>query len=152
EASAPAAPGRLPARFPCMIQCIPNFSEGRNAATIAAITAAIAATPGVRLVDASADPDHHRMVVTFVGDETAVVAGAVAGARDAVRRIDLTHHAGQHPRMGAVDVIPFVPLGDCPMEACVRSARATGAQLAENPGLPVYFYEEAATRPERQSL
>src|SRR5436305_7813412 len=85
----------------CAIQCVPNFSEGRDAATIAAITSAIAATPGVQLVDSSADPDHHRMVATFVGPPQGVIAAAVAGATEAVRRIDLRIHAGGHPRLGA---------------------------------------------------
>jgi glutamate formiminotransferase len=131
---------------------VPNFSEGRDPATIRAIAGAIAATPGVRVVDVSADPDHHRAVLTFVGEHAAVVAGAVAGAGEAVRRIDLTRHRGQHPRMGALDVLPFVPLGETSLAACVVAARAAGARLADELGLPVYFYEEAATRPERRAL
>src|SRR5438067_1923686 len=134
------------------IQCVPNFSEGRDAAVIAAITAAIAGVPGVRLVDASADADHHRMVATFVGGREAVVAAAVAGAAEAVRRIDLTKHAGEHPRLGAVDVIPFVPLGEMPMEECAAAAREAGRRVADELGLPVYFYEHSALHPDRVLL
>src|SRR5262249_42802645 len=94
--------GRTPPGRLSTIQCVPNFSEGRDAATIDAIAGAIAAIPGVQLVDASADADHHRMVITFVGQQEAVVNGALAGAAEAARRIDLTTHAGEHPRLGAV--------------------------------------------------
>src|SRR5262245_17449457 len=113
-----------------MIQCVPNFSEGRNPEVIGGIAAAIAAVPGVRLADVSPDPDHHRVVVTFVGEREAVVDGALAGAREAVARIDLNAHVGQHPRMGALDVLPFVPLGSTGMESCVTAARAAGERLA----------------------
>src|SRR5437867_2982902 len=101
-----------------LIECIPNFSEGRDRRTIEAIVGAIAAC-GVVVADHSADEDHHRMVVTFLGEPDAVLRAALAGAREAVKRIDLTRHAGQHPRIGAVDVIPLVPLGYTPMERCV---------------------------------
>jgi glutamate formiminotransferase len=134
-----------------IIECIPNFSEGRDPAVISAIVDAIAAA-GVSVADYSADLDHHRMVVTFLGTPDAVLAAALAGARAAVRRIDLTRHSGQHPRMGAVDVIPLVPLLETPMEVCVHLSRELGSRLAEELGLPVFLYEESATRPERRSL
>lgn len=134
-----------------LIECIPNFSEGRDPDTMAAIVAAIRET-GVTVADESADEDHHRMVVTFFGTPEAVAEAAVAGAREAVRRIDLNGHRGAHPRFGAVDVIPFVPLGDAPMALCVQTARAVGERLGRELSLPVYFYEEAATRPERRDL
>jgi glutamate formiminotransferase len=134
-----------------LIECVPNFSEGRDADTIAAIVAAIASA-GVTVVDHSADPDHHRMVVTFLGAPEAVAEAAFAGAREAVKRIDLTRHEGVHPRFGSVDVIPLVPLGETPMAACVDSAHALGERLGDELGLPVYFYEAAARRPERRDL
>jgi glutamate formiminotransferase len=134
-----------------LIECVPNFSEGRDTATIDAIVAAIASA-GVTVVDHSSDPDHHRMVVTFLGAPEAVAEAAFAGAREAVTRIDLTRHEGVHPRFGAVDVIPLVPLGETPMAACVDLAHALGERLGDELGLPVYFYEAAARRPERRDL
>jgi len=135
-----------------LVQCVPNFSEGRDPAVIDAIVAAARTVPGVRVIDHSADPDHHRLVVTLIGVPEAVAAAAFATAAVAVERIDLTRHAGQHPRMGAVDVIPFTPLGETSMETCVQIARRLGARIGGELGVPVYFYEEAATRPERRSL
>jgi glutamate formiminotransferase / 5-formyltetrahydrofolate cyclo-ligase len=134
-----------------LVQCVPNFSEGRDRAVIEAIVAA-AAVPGVRVADWSGDADHHRMVLTLVGPPPAIRDGAFAAAAEAVRRIDLTQHAGEHPRLGAVDVVPFVPLGSTSMELCIRTAREFGARAAAELKLPVYFYEEAATRPERRHL
>ncbi len=134
------------------VQSVPNFSEGRDREVMAALAEAVRSTPGVLLVDESADPDHHRLVLTFVGPAEAVAEAALAAARVAVERIDLTRHAGVHPRMGALDVLPFVPLGSTPMQTCVRLAREVGARLAAELGLPVYYYEEAATRPERRNL
>lgn len=136
---------------PLLTQCVPNFSEGRDSETIAAIAAA-ASAPGVRLVDHSADPDHHRMVVTLLGAPEATVEAVLRAAEVAVRRIDLSRHQGEHPRLGAVDVVPFVPVGETPMEACVDAARAAGARLATELGLPVYLYERAAPRTDRASL
>ena len=108
--------------------------------------------PGVRLVDHSADPDHHRMVVTLLGEPEAVVEAVVRAAAAAVSRIDLSRHTGVHPRLGAVDVVPFVPVGETPMERCVTAARAAAERLAAELELPVYLYEEATLRPERASL
>jgi glutamate formiminotransferase / 5-formyltetrahydrofolate cyclo-ligase len=135
-----------------LVQCVPNFSEGRDRATIEAIVAAARAVPGVRVADWSGDPDHHRMVLTLVGPAAAVRDAAFAAAAEAVQRIDLTRHSGQHPRLGAVDVVPFVPLGSATMDLCIRTAREFGARAAAELKLPVYFYEEAATRPERRNL
>ncbi len=135
-----------------LIQCVPNFSEGRDATTVAAIVDAVARVQGTRVADYSADPDHHRMVLTFLGDPQAVVAGAMAGAREAVRRIDLTHHAGQHPRLGALDVLPFVPFRGVSMAECVAVAREAGEGIGGELGVPVYFYEQAAVRPDRVAL
>jgi glutamate formiminotransferase len=134
-----------------IIECIPNYSEGRDPKVIGQIVEAIAAC-GVSVADYSSDVDHHRMVVTFLGSPASVLAAALAGAREAVRHIDLTRHAGQHPRMGAIDVIPLVPIGDTSMDLCVRLSRELGSRLAEELSLPVYLYEESATRPERRNL
>jgi glutamate formiminotransferase len=135
-----------------LVQCVPNFSEGRDRSTCEAIVAAARAEPGVRIADWSGDPDHNRMVLTMVGPAAATRDAALAAAAEAVRRIDLTQHSGEHPRLGAVDVVPFVPLGATPMELCIRTAREFGARAAAELNLPVYFYEEAATRPERRTL
>ncbi|MBI3912391.1 MAG: glutamate formimidoyltransferase [Armatimonadetes bacterium] len=135
-----------------LVQCVPNFSEGRDATVIDAIVAAAASVPRVRVIDYSADPDHNRLVVTLVGPPEAVGAATFAAAMVAIARIDLTRHMGQHPRMGAVDVIPFTPLEQTEMATCVRIARRLGQRIGGELGVPVYFYEEAATRPERRSL
>lgn len=135
-----------------LVQCAANFSEGRSPETIHALVAAMRAVPGVQVVDYSADSDHNRAVVTYLGAPEAVAAASLAAARVAVERIDLTRHAGVHPRMGAIDVLPFVPVAAVTMERCVRLAREVGSALAAELGLPVYYYEEAATRPERRHL
>src|SRR5947209_596428 len=131
-----------------LIQCVPNFSEGRDAAVLSELVATARSVPGVALVDHSADPDHHRSVFTLLGEAAGVSEAAVALARVAVARIDLNAHRGVHPRMGALDVLPFVPFGATPMETCVQVAREVGGQLAAELGLPVYFYEEAALHPD----
>lgn len=133
-----------------LVQCVPNFSEGRRPEVVEAIAGAIAAQ-GVRLLSVSADADHNRCVITFVGEPGAVAQAAIRGAEVAMRLIDLNHHQGNHPRMGAVDVIPFVPISGCDMADCVALARQVGEALGAM-GLPVYLYEEAATRPERRNL
>lgn len=135
-----------------LVQCVPNFSEGRDSKVMDAIADAVQGSPGVVLTDRSADADHNRMVLTFLGEPEEVGRAATAAARVAVERIDLTRHQGAHPRMGALDVLPFVPYGNTPMETCVALARRVGAQLAAELALPVYYYEEAATRPDRRNL
>jgi len=135
-----------------LIECVPNFSEGRRREVCDEIVAAIQAVPGVRFLDLEMDRDHNRSVVTFVGGPQAVAEAAVAAARKAVERIDLTRHEGQHPRMGAVDVIPFVPIRDASMEDAVRIAREVGARVGSELKVPVYLYESAATRPDRRNL
>lgn len=134
-----------------LVECVPNVSEGRRPEVLAAIRAA-ADRSGVRVLGLSADPDHHRAVLTLVGDGERVLEAAFAVAAAAVRLIDLRRHQGVHPRFGAVDVIPFVPLGATPMEYCVELARRLGARLGEELGLPVFLYEYAASRPERRNL
>jgi glutamate formiminotransferase len=130
---------------------VPNFSEGRRADVIDAICAALEVS-GARLVYRQADPDHHRLDTTVLGDADAVARSAMAGARVAVALIDMDAHHGGHPRMGAADVIPFVPLGDTPMQDAVDLARSFAADLAATLELPVYLYDRAALLPERASL
>lgn len=133
------------------IECVPNFSEGRRPEVIEAISGAIAAQ-GVKLLSVSADVDHNRTVVTFVGNPEAVVRAAVRGAEVAQKLIDLTQHQGNHPRMGAVDVIPFIPISGCDMKECVALARQVGEILGSQLSIPVFLYEDAATRPDRRNL
>jgi glutamate formiminotransferase len=134
-----------------IVGVVPNFSEGRRADVIDEICRALE-VPGARLVYRQADPEHHRLDTTVLGSADAVRRSAVAGAAVAVERIDLRRHRGAHPRMGAVDVVPFVPVRDVSMTEVVAVAREAGRELADALGLPVYFYGEAATSPERRSL
>ena len=127
-----------------LIQCVPNFSEGRDSEVIAAIVQAVRQTPGVRLADWSADEDHNRMVVTFVGPPEPVRAAALAAADAAVQRIDLRAHQGVHPRLGALDVLPFVPLSEITLAECAEIARTVGLEIAALHGLPVFLYEAAS--------
>ncbi|HKI95057.1 MAG TPA: hypothetical protein VJ992_07180, partial [Gemmatimonadales bacterium] len=113
-----------------LIECVPNFSEGRDARVLAELAAAITAVSGVQLLDIHADPTHHRSVFTFCGAPEPVLEATLAAAAVAVRRIDLTRHHGVHPRMGAIDVVPFVPLAGATMDDCVTLARQFGARIA----------------------
>lgn len=135
-----------------LIECVPNFSEGRRPLVIKSIVEAIHSTAGVKLLDFSHDANHNRMVVTFVGGPEAVEKAALAGARTAVELIDLNRHTGEHPRIGAVDVIPLVPLSGITLEACAARARQLGEKIYEALKLPVYFYEAAARTPSRKNL
>lgn len=135
-----------------IVECVPNFSEGRRPEVLETLRAAIAGVPGVRILDMHSDSDHHRSVITFVGDRPAAAEGAFQGARAAVETIDLRFHRGAHPRVGALDVLPFVPLSGVTMDDCVALARAVGRRIADELGVPVYLYERAATRPERRAL
>lgn len=130
---------------------VPNFSEGRRTDVIDAIVDALH-VPGARVVFAEADPDHNRLDTTVLGDAEAARASAMAGAETAVRLIDMYEHRGGHPRMGAADVIPFMPLRGASMQACVVLARTFGRELAERLGVPVYLYDRAAMVQERSSL
>jgi len=138
-----------------VIECIPNISEGCDRAAIDEIVRAVSLA-GCRVLDLHRDVDHNRSVITFVGEPDTVVDGAFALARESVSHIDLRTHRGVHPRIGAVDVIPFVPIGDATADAslddCVAIARRVGARIGDELGVPVFLYEAAATRPERRNL
>jgi glutamate formiminotransferase len=133
-----------------LVECVPNISEGRRADIIDACAAAI--QTAARLLDVSSDAEHHRTVYTFVGEAEAVEAAVLALFACAIERIDLRQHSGGHPRIGAVDVVPFVPLTGATMADCVALAERVGAEVARRHGLPVFLYEEAARRPERRRL
>lgn len=135
-----------------LVECVPNFSEGRDAATLQALQAAICSVPSVRLLDVQADRDHHRSVFTFVAPPEAAAEAAFRAVRVALDRIDLTKHSGEHPRMGAADVVPFVPVEGVTMEDCVALARSLGERIGRELGIPVFLYGRAATRPERERL
>ena len=135
-----------------LVECVPNFSEGRRPEVIEAIVAAARAVPGVRVLGTHSDPEHNRSVLTYVAPPEAALEAGFAVAHEAVRRIDLREHSGAHPRMGALDVFPFIPLGEVPMARCVELARALGARIASELDVPVYFYEGAATSEERRNL
>ena len=135
-----------------LIEAIPNVSEGRRPDVVEALAAAVGAVPGVRLLDRSSDASHHRTVLTFAGTPEAVREAALALYDQALRLIDLRGHRGEHPRLGAVDVCPFVPLDQATMADCVALAREVGADVAKRHALPVYLYEEAATSAARRNL
>jgi glutamate formiminotransferase len=135
-----------------LIECVPNFSEGRDLAKVDAIVGAMSAIPGAWILDRTSDTDHNRSVVTLAGEPEVVAEAAIRGAGKAAELIDMTHHIGAHPRVGATDVIPFVPLGGVSVDECVALARRVGQGLWDRYQIPVYFYEAAATRPERVNL
>jgi len=135
-----------------LVECVPNFSEGRDRGKIAAITGAIEAVPGAALLDVDPGADTNRTVVTFVGPPDAVLEAAFRAIETAARVIDMRRHTGAHPRMGATDVCPFVPVRGVDMEECAELARSLGARVGRELGIPVYLYERAASRPERRNL
>jgi glutamate formiminotransferase len=135
-----------------IIECVPNISEGRVSASIEAIAAAVRASRGVRLLDVSSDTAHNRSVLTFVGDGPALKGAVLALFEAALPRIDLRTHRGEHPRMGAVDVVPFIPIRGASTEDCVALAREVGGAVAERFGIPVYLYEDAASAENRRNL
>ena len=135
-----------------LVECIPNFSDARRPEVVEAFLAAIQAVPGVHILDRHSDLDHNRTVVTFVGSPAAVEEAAYQGIARASELIDLDHHTGEHPRMGAADVVPFVPIRDITMVECVEMARRLGKRVGDTLNIPVYLYEEAAARPERTNL
>ena len=135
-----------------LIERVPNFSEGRRLEVVDEIAAAIAGTPGVTLLDRQSDGHHNRSVLTFVGETAAAEEGAFRAVATAARLIDLSRHEGAHPRFGATDVVPFVPVGADDMPVCVAAAHRLGARVGAELAIPVYFYEDAARRPERRNL
>jgi glutamate formiminotransferase len=135
-----------------IIECVPNVSEGRDRRVLDSIAGAVRATPGAALADVHTDPDHHRAVFTILGPPDAVEAAALALAEAALASIDMRGHAGRHPRIGALDVLPFVPLSGITMDAVVTIAHRVGGALAARHDMPVYYYEAAALRPERRRL
>jgi glutamate formiminotransferase len=134
------------------IECVPNFSEGRDASRIEALEGVLARVPGTLLLHRTSDTDHNRSVMTFVARGEAVVEAAVRLAAEAARLIDLSQHRGVHPRLGALDILPFVPLGGATLEQCVALAHEAGARIWKELGIPVYFYEAAALRADRVRL
>jgi glutamate formiminotransferase len=135
-----------------IIEVIPNVSEGRRPEIVEQLASAIRAVPGARLLDYSSDPSHNRSVFTFVGDRDSVKLATLALFTAALPAINLREHRGEHPRLGAVDVVPFVPIEGITMEECVALAKEVGATIAQRFGVPVYLYEEASTNPIRKNL
>ena len=135
-----------------IVECVPNFSEGRDRALVEALVSAVSSVPGVVLLDSEMDPDHHRSVLTFAGEPEAVVEAAFRAIQLATEKIDLTTHKGQHPRMGATDVVPFVPIDGVTLEECAELARRLGKRVGAELKLPVFLYEAARTRPDRENL
>src|SRR3970040_320787 len=135
-----------------LIECIPNFSEARRPEVIDQIAAAINSVEGVRLLDRSSDLDHNRTVLTFAGSLEAVEEAAFRAIKPASTLIDLNQHTGAHPRIGATDVVPFVPLSNVTMDECIALAKRLGQRVGGELRLPVYLYEAAATRPENTNL
>ena len=134
-----------------LVECVPNFSEGRNKAVVDAIVEAMK-MPGVYLLDREMDADHNRSVITLLGDRENIAEAVIRGVGRAADLIDLTHHQGAHPRIGATDVVPFIPIEGVTIEDCVAIARRVGEEIWKRFSIPVYLYEAAATRPERQNL
>ena len=135
-----------------IIECVPNFSEGRDLEKIDKIVAPFRAKAGVKLLDYSNDEDHNRLVVTVVGEPEALYQAVLEAIGVAVSLIDLNQHHGQHPRMGAVDVVPFIPIKNATMEECIALSKQLGEQVAERYGLPVFLYEKSASAPHRENL
>lgn len=135
-----------------LVECVPNFSEGRDSGIVEAIAASIATVDGVHLAGLEMDSDHNRSVITFMGSPEDVARGAFEACRTARDLIDLRHHRGVHPRIGATDVIPFIPISDCTMDDCVSLARNCGGEIGRSLGIPVYFFGHAATVAWRNAL
>lgn len=135
-----------------LIECVPNFSEGRTPETVRLIAESIASVDSACVLDTHIDPDHNRSVITFVASPEKVVAAAVKAVRRASELIDMRAHYGEHPRLGATDVLPFVPVREVTMDDCVRVAHEAGGIIARELSIPVYYYEHAALRPERVNL
>jgi glutamate formiminotransferase len=135
-----------------LIECVPNVSEGRRTEVVDRLVQAVQRVPGARLLDRSSDTSHNRSVLTMAGAPAALQAAVLALFEIAIAEIDLRTHTGEHPRLGAVDVVPFIPIEGATMGDCVRLAQETGAEVARRFSVPVYLYEEAATKPDRKNL
>ncbi|GLI55098.1 glutamate formiminotransferase [Propionigenium maris DSM 9537] len=135
-----------------IVQCVPNYSEGRDLEKVEKIVASYKNREGVKLLSCEPDADYNRTVVTVIGDPVAVAEAVVESAGVAAEVIDMTTHSGEHSRMGAIDVVPFIPIKDMTMDECVDIAKKVGEELFQKHGIPVFLYEEAATRPERTNL
>ena len=135
-----------------LVECIPNISEGRRTDVIEAVVDQVRQTAGVTLLDYSSDASHNRTVITFLGSPEGVENAAVALAKEAAELIDLTQHQGEHPRMGAVDVVPFVPVKDITKEECVELSKQVGRRIWEEAKMPVFLYEDSASAPHRVNL
>lgn len=135
-----------------IIECVPNFSEGRNREVIEAIVNEVRLVEGVKLLDYSSDADHNRTVVTMVGSPEGVERAAFNLAAKAAQLIDMTLHHGEHPRMGATDVVPFIPISDVTMDECIELAKRVGKRMGDELSIPVYLYEDAASTPDRRNL
>jgi glutamate formiminotransferase len=135
-----------------IVECVPNFSEGRRQPVINRVVTAMEQVAGAQVLDVQSDSDHNRSVVTLVGDPQAVTEAAFRGTAEAARLIDMNHHRGEHPRMGAMDVIPLVPVRGLSMEDCGELARQLGKRIGTELNIPVYLYEDAASQPARRNL
>lgn len=135
-----------------IIECVPNFSEGKNQDTFKAISEAIISTEGVKLLNLEPDADYNRVVVTMAGNETGILEAAVRACIAAAEKIDMRNHKGEHPRLGAIDVVPFVPVKNASMDDCVKISEAFGERISKELNLPVFLYENAARKPERENL
>lgn len=135
-----------------LVSCVPNFSEGRRPEIIDAIVKEITSVQGVKLLDVNPDASHNRVVVSFIGSPTAVKEAAFKSCAKATELIDMEKHSGEHPRMGATDVIPFIPVKEVTMEECIELARSLGEEIAKKLNIPVFLYEEAAKIPTRTTL
>ena len=135
-----------------IIESVPNISEGRRPEVVEACVDAVRNTPGVTLLDYSSDANHNRSVITYIGSPEGVEQASVALAKKAAELIDLTVHSGEHPRMGAVDVMPFIPIREATIEDCVELSKRVGARIAEEAGVPVFLYEKSASAPHRENL
>src|SRR5437867_363593 len=135
-----------------LIECVPNFSEGHDSAKVDAIVASMSSVPGVYVLDREMDADHNRCVITLAGDPDAVAEAALLAVGKAAELIDLTKHTGAHPRIGATDVVPFIPVENVTVEDCIALARRVGKEIWSRYQIPVFFYEAAATRPDRVNL
>jgi glutamate formiminotransferase len=135
-----------------IVECVPNFSEGKNTETFNLIRDAIDKTENVKLLNLEPDEDYNRVVVTMAGSEDGILNGAINASKAAASKIDMVHHKGEHPRLGAIDVVPFVPVKDITMEECVKISEEFGKRIATELDVPVYLYEASAKKPSRKNL